>query len=52
MNKKSIKPDYNRKLNDKEQRIFKNLKSSFSQIELHTAGKIDLKDAKELLKDL
>jgi hypothetical protein len=41
-----------RPLNKAEQRIYKNLKESFEQIKLHQEGKIELRDARELLDEL
>jgi hypothetical protein len=39
-------------LNKAEQRIYNNLKESFEQIKLHQEGKIELRDARELLNEL
>lgn len=41
-----------RPLNKDEQRVYKNLKSSIGQIKLHQEGKIELRDAKQLLDEL
>lgn len=41
-----------RPLNKAEQRVYKNLKNSFEQIKLHQEGKIELRDARELLNEL
>ena len=41
-----------RPLNKAEQRIYNRLKHSFEQIKLHQEGKIELRDAKDLLKEL
>jgi len=41
-----------RPLNKAELRIYKRLKRSFEQIKLHQEGKIELRDARELLKEL
>ena len=41
-----------RPLNKAEQRIYNNMKRSLQQIKLHQEGKIDLKDARELLDEL
>jgi len=41
-----------RPLNKAEQRLFNNLKHSFEQIKLHQEGKIELRDARELLNEL
>ena len=42
----------NRPLNKAEQRVYKNMKESFEQIKLHQEGKIELRDARELLNEL
>jgi hypothetical protein len=44
--------DLRRPLNKAEQRVYENMKKSLEQIKLHLEGKIQLKDAKELLKEL
>ncbi len=41
-----------RPLNKAEQRIYKNMKQSLEQIKLHQEGKIELRDARELLNEL
>ena len=41
-----------RPLNKPEQRVYKNLKHSLEQIKLHQEGKIELRDARELLNEL
>jgi hypothetical protein len=41
-----------RPLNNAEQRVYKNMKRSLEQIKLHQEGKIELRDARELLNDL
>ncbi len=41
-----------RPLNKAEQRVYYNLKKSFKQIRLHQEGKIELRDARELLDEL
>ena len=45
-------PLVNRPLNKNEQRIYENLKDSLAQIKLHQEGKIELRDARELLNEL
>jgi hypothetical protein len=42
----------NRPLNKAEQRVYKNMKESFEQIKAHQEGKIELRDARELLNEL
>ena len=44
--------DVIRPLNKTEQRISENLKQSLEQIKLYQEGKIDLRDAKDLLNEL
>lgn len=39
-------------LNKAEQRIYENMKRSLEQIKLHQEGKIELRDARELLDEL
>ena len=39
-------------LNKAEQKIYDNLKQSFEQIKLHQEGKLELRDARELLNEL
>lgn len=39
-------------LNKAETRVYNNLKSSLTQVKLHEQGKIDLRDARELLNEL
>jgi hypothetical protein len=41
-----------RPLNKTEQRVYKNMKRSLEQIKLHQEGKIELRDARELLNEL
>jgi len=41
-----------RPLNKAEQRVYENTKKSLAQIKLHQEGKIQLRDAKELLNEL
>jgi hypothetical protein len=41
-----------RPLNKAEQRLYNNLKKSFEEIKLHQEGKIELRDARELLNEL
>jgi hypothetical protein len=41
-----------RPLNKAEQRVYNNLKRSLEQIKLHQEGKIELRDARELLHEL
>lgn len=41
-----------RPLNKEEQQIYDNLKHSFEEIQLHQQGKIQLRDARELLDEL
>ena len=41
-----------RPLNKKEQLVYKNIKHSLEQIKLHQEGKIELRDARELLNEL
>ncbi|HWZ17106.1 MAG TPA: hypothetical protein VNW95_17840 [Mucilaginibacter sp.] len=41
-----------RPLNKAEQRVYKNMKQSLEQIKLHQEGKIELRDARELLNEL
>jgi len=41
-----------RPLNKAEQRIYNNMKRSLEQIKLHQEGKIELRDARELLHEL
>jgi hypothetical protein len=41
-----------RPLNKAEQRMYKNMKQSLAQIKLHQEGKIELRDARELLNEL
>lgn len=41
-----------RKLNKDEQRIYDNLKHSLEEVKLHQEGKIELRDARELLDEL
>ncbi len=46
-------PDYpQRPLNKAEQRVYKNMKQALQQIKLHQEGKIELRDARELLHEL
>ena len=42
----------NRPLNKAEQRVYKNMEDAFEQIKLHQEGKIELRDARELLNEL
>ena len=44
--------ELNRTLNKTEQRVYENLKDSLTQIKLHQEGKIELRDARELLNEL
>jgi len=44
--------DVPRPLNKAELRIYKRLKRSLEQIKLHQEGKIELRDARELLDEL
>jgi len=41
-----------RPLNKAEQRVYKNMKRSLEQIKLHQEGKVELRDARELLNEL
>ena len=41
-----------RPLNKAEQRVYNNMKRSLEQIKLHQKGKIELRDARELLHEL
>jgi hypothetical protein len=41
-----------RPLNKAEQRVYNNMKRSLEQIKLHQEGKIELRDARELLHEL
>jgi len=41
-----------RPLNKAEQHIYKNLKHSLEEIKLHQEGKVELRDARELLNEL
>ena len=41
-----------RPLNKAEQRVYKNMKHALEQIKLHQEGKIELRDARELLNEL
>lgn len=41
-----------RPLNKAEKILYKNLKTSFEEIKLHSEGKIELRDARELLNEL
>jgi hypothetical protein len=41
-----------RPLNKAEQNIYNNLKQSLEQIKLHQEGKLELRDAKELINEL
>ena len=41
-----------RPLNKSEQRVYNNMKRSLEQIKLHQEGKINLRDARELLNEL
>jgi len=41
-----------RPLNKAEQRLYKNMKRSLKEIKLHQEGKIELRDARELLNEL
>ena len=41
-----------RALNKAEQRVYENLNNSLEQIKLHQEGKIELRDARELLNEL
>jgi len=41
-----------RPLNKAEQRVYDNMKHSLEQIKLHQEGKIELRDARELLHEL
>ena len=44
--------DKKRPLNQAEQRMYNNLKDSLEQIKLHQEGKVELRDARELLDEL
>jgi hypothetical protein len=47
------RPDVlSRPLNKAEQNVYNNLKQSLEQIKLHQEGKIQLRDARELLDEL
>jgi hypothetical protein len=39
-------------LNKAEERVYKNMKRSFEEIKLHQEGKLELRDARELLNEL
>jgi hypothetical protein len=41
-----------RPLNKAEQHVYNNMKESLEQIKLHQEGKIELRDARELLNEL
>ena len=41
-----------RSLNKSEKAIYKRLKTSFKEIKSHSEGKIELRDARELLSEL
>ena len=41
-----------RPLNKAEQRVYNNMKQSLEQIKLHQEGKVELRDARELLNEL
>lgn len=41
-----------RPLNKAEKAVYNNLKTSFQEIKLHREGKIELRDARELLNEL
>jgi len=41
-----------RPLNKAEQRVYNNMKHALEQIKLHQEGKIELRDARELLNEL
>jgi hypothetical protein len=47
------KPDQSqRPLNKTEQKVYNDMKRSLAQIKLHQEGKIELRDARELLNEL
>jgi len=48
----SIPSDSKRQLNKDEQRVYKNIKLSLEQIKSQQEGKIELRDARELLNEL
>lgn len=41
-----------RPLNKAEKALYKNLKTSFEEIKLHSEGKIELREARQLLNEL
>ena len=51
-NIESNRDNTNRLLNKTEQRVYNNLKHSLEEIQLHQQGKIELRDARELLNEL
>jgi hypothetical protein len=51
-NIQSDRDQVQRPLSKAEQRVYNNLKRSLEQIKLHQEGKIELRDAKELLNEL
>ena len=51
----AVKPDTHKEspaLTKAQKKVYDNLKNSFEQIKLHQEGKIELRDAKELLDEL
>lgn len=51
-NIQTVSSDAEPLLNKSEQRIYKNLKRSLEQIKLQEEGKLELRNAKELLNEL
>ena len=48
----SAAPEEKRPLNKAEQRLFNSLKRSLEQIKLYQEGKIELRDAREVINEL
>jgi hypothetical protein len=51
-NIESTQNGVNRSLNRAEERIYKNMKNALEEIKLHQEGKIELRDARELLNEI
>jgi chemotaxis regulatin CheY-phosphate phosphatase CheZ len=51
-NIESTQKDAQRPLNKAEERVYKNMKNALKEIKLYQEGKIELRDARELLNEL